>query len=241
MATKLTTRTTLQLLVGLGSLPVASTLVRAHEQGASISGHGLGFGVVIALTVSLGVLGGFLVVRWRSAARNRPSTLGISILLVILGCWAAVVAVLQGPVLAGVIVVAGALATWSLRDRVVGDHAGCDHAALGAVVLHRFVEGVFLATLYSASAAVGLGAALILAAHTAAETGAVTGLWSTGRWRWGVIAIVQAGFVAGALGGEFLAQFITPPASLTVLALLGGALIASGVAAATSRQHVPPV
>jgi hypothetical protein len=240
MAMKQATRNTLQILMVLGLLPVASSFVSAHESSTSISDHGLGFGFVVALTVTLGILGGVIVVRRQSAAGSHPSTLGISILLVVLGCWAAVVAVLQGAALAGIIVIVGAVATWSLRNHVVGGHHGCDQATLGAVVLHRFVEGVLLATLYSAAATVGLGAALVLAAHTAAETGAVAGLWSTGKWKWGIVTIVQVGFVAGALGGVFVAQFITPLVSVTALALFGGTLIASGVATASSRQHVHP-
>ncbi|WP_129116628.1 hypothetical protein [Halegenticoccus tardaugens] len=219
---------------------MAAPFVSAHEPSTAISDHGLGFGFVVALTVALGILGGVIVVRRRSSAESRPSTLSISILLVVLGCWAAIVAVLEGSAFAGMVMVAGAVATWSLRNHVFGGHRGCDQAALGAVVLHRFVEGALLAILYSAAATVGLGAALVLAAHTAAETGAVAGLWSTGKWKWGIIAIVQAGFVAGALGGELVAQFMTPLVSITALALLGGTLIASGVITASNRQRVPP-
>jgi hypothetical protein len=235
---KQTTRNALRILVVLSLLSVALTFVSAHEPGVSISDHGLEFGFVVALTVTLGILGGVIVMR-RSAAETRQSTLGISILLVVLGCWAAVVAILQEFALAGIIVVAGAIATWSLRNHVVGGHHGCDQAALGVVVLHRFIEGALLATLYSAAATIGLVAALVLAAHTAAETGAVAGLWSTGRLKWAVIAIVQAGFVAGALGAELVTQFITPLVSITALALFGGTLIASGVATASSCHHVP--
>lgn len=223
-----------------GSLVAGATLVAAHDPSASAPDHGLGFGAVVALTVVLGVLGGVVVVKRRVGTARRLSIRWIALLLVGLGCWAAVLAVRQGSGLGAAGVAAGALGAWTLRNRVAGGHHVCDEVALGAVLAHRLVEGALLAAVYAADAAVGVGAALLLAAHAAAETGAVAGLWSvetTGRWRWAVVGVVQAGFVAGALGGEAVARLLTPPVLVAVLALLGGALIATGVATSASRRH----
>lgn len=226
--------------VVLGWLATVPGPVSAHGSDATVSGHGLGFGVVVGLTVALGLLGGAVVVRRRRSRAGHPPVRWIGLLLVVLGCWAAVVAVVRGPALATVVVAAGAVATWSLRDRAVVGHRGCDQAALGAVTIHRFVEGVLLAALYAADAAVGIGAALVLAAHAAAETGSVAGLWSTGRWRWVVVVLVQTSFVAGVLVGLDAVQYVTPAASVAVLALLGGALIAAGAATASTARHPTP-
>ena len=68
------------------------------------------------------------------------------------------------------------------------------------MALHRFVEGALLTTVYAADAAVGLGAAVVIAAHTAAETEVVTGLWSTGKWGWVVVGVLIAAGVAPAYG-----------------------------------------
>jgi hypothetical protein len=221
----------------LAWLATATVPVGAHGSGAALPDRGLGFAVVVGLTVGLGVLGGAVVLRRHRSRAGHPSVRWVGLLLVVLGCWAAVVAVVRGPALAAVVVTLGAVAAWSFRDSAVVGHRGCDQAALGAVVLHRFVEGALLAAVYSADAAVGVGAALVLAVHAAAETGAVAGLWSTGRWRWGVVAVVQTGFVAGAFGGGLVTQYVTPGASVAVLAFLGGALIATGVATTSTRQH----
>jgi len=224
----------------LAWLAAATVPAGAHGSGAPFPDRGLGFGVVVGLTVGLGVLGGAVVLRRHRPNTGHPSVFWLGLLLVVLGCWAAIVAVLRGPALAMLVASLGAVAAWSFRDLAVVGHRGCDQAALGAVVLHRFVEGTLLAALYAADAAVGIGAALVLAVHAAAETGAVAGLWSTGRWRWGVVAVVQTGFVAGAFGGGVVARYVTPSASVAVLAFLGGALIATGVATTSTRQHGIP-
>jgi hypothetical protein len=232
-----TVRTALWGTLVLAWLATATLPVGAHGSSGTLPDHGLGFGVVVGLTVGLGVLGGAVVLRRHRSRTGHPSVLWLGLLLVVLGCWAAVVAVIRGPALAAVVATFGAVAAWSLRDFAVVGHRGCDQAALGAVVLHRFVEGTLLAALYAADAAVGVGAALVLAVHAAAETGAIAGLWSAGRWRWVVVAVVQTGFVAGAFGGGVVARYVTPSASVAVLGFLGGALIATGVATTSTRQH----
>lgn len=245
-----------------GILFFESVPAAAHEPTAPtpLPEQGLGFGLVVGLTVTLGVLGGALVARRPSISTSRLSTLGVASLLVGLGCWAVIVAVVAGPALVALIVVLGAAVTWRLRHRIVGGHRGCDQVALWAVLLHRFVEGALLATLYASSAAVGIGAAAILTVHSAAETGAVAGLWTRGRVTtdaapsgtdressgteqsagsgWLVIAIVQGVFVAGTLGGGFVSGLLTPVVSAIIVALLGGALIATGVATALTTTAV---
>lgn len=235
------TRKLVRIPVVLGWLATVPGPVTAHDPGATGSVHGLGFGVVVTLTVTLGLVGGAVVLRRR---RFRPvdhtSVRWVGLLLVVLGCWAAVVAVRRGTTVTAVVVAVGAVATWSLRDRAVVGHRGCDQAALGAVVLHRFVEGSLLAALYSADAAVGIGAGLVLAVHAAAETGAVAGLWSAGRWRWVIVTLVQVSFVAGTLAGVGGVRYVTTLGTVTVLALLGGALIAAGAATASNARHPTP-
>lgn len=217
----------------------ASAPAAAHDpaSGGAATGHGLGFGAVVALTVALGVLGGAVVVRRRGPAAGHPSLPWAPLLLVALGCWAFVLAAMERPAVAVVAVGVGAAATWSLRNRTVGGHHGCEGVALGAVVFHRLVEGALLATLYAADAAIGVGASLVLGTHAAAETGAVAGIQPTGRWGWAIVGVVQAGFVAGALGGGQLAQFLAPWAAVAVPALVGGALVAAGVDTGTRRRR----
>jgi hypothetical protein len=232
------TRRALRLCLLLGWVGAVPAPARAHGTEAA-GAHGLGFGLAVGLTVALGVLGGAIVARRRRAsAVDRTSLLGVSLLLVVLGTWAGVQALRQGPGLAVAGIGGGAAVTWLLRHRASGAHRGCDDAALGAVVLHRFVEGAVLATLYAADAAVGVGAALVLGLHAAAETGAVVGLWGPRRWRWRVVAGVQVGFVAGALGGGLLTQFVTPLVQVLALALLGGVLFTAGVATGSRHYRV---
>lgn len=221
-------------LVLLGFLSVVTPLSRAHGAAGTGSGHDIAFGLVVGSTVALGFLGGAIVLRWRpSVGGGRQSMIAVALLLVILGGWAAVRAIDLNPALAISIVTAGAIAVWVLRNRVVGHHPVTGQAALGVVVLHRIVEGPLLATLYSADVGVGIVAALVIASHTAAETGAVAGLWAAGRWRWAVVSVIQLAFVAGTLGGAYATRLTGPLSTVTVLALFGGVMIAAGVAAAS--------
>lgn len=225
------------LATALVTLQWVSQPVVAHETWSPVSEHGLGFGLVVFLTVAFGVLGGVVIARRTDYHLGRASALLVPALLVVLGCWAVAVALLAGPLSVAALVALGAVFTWRLRTRVVAGHRGCDQAALSAVVAHRFLEGALLATLYAASAAVGIGAAVLLALHTAAETGAVAGLW-TGTGKWLVVAAVQTAFVVGAFGGGLLAGVVTPLLSNAIVALFGGVMIAAGLATATTDRHV---
>jgi len=228
-----------RLLVVLVSLQIATMRVGAHDDSATVSDHGLGFGLVVVLTVVLGFLGGVVVLRWRRyIGSTHLSNLLVSLLIIVMGCVAVFLAVSEISILAVVPVVGGGAVTWILRNHGIGHHQhGYDQAALGVVFLHRFVEGAFLATIYASDLAVGIGTALILAAHTAAETGAVTGLWSAEKSRWAVIVGIQMGFITGAVGGVFVVRFFTPLVSVIILALLGGVLIVAGFTSAYSLTN----
>lgn len=57
-------------------------------------------------------------------------------------------------------------------------HMGCADTALGAILVHRTVEVILVASIYAASVAFGLVGLTVLTTHAIAETIAIGGLYS---------------------------------------------------------------
>jgi zinc transporter ZupT len=125
------------------------------------------------------------------------------------------------------------------RDVALTDCGTCADAALGAVTLHRGLEGVVLATVYAADAALGLAGALVVAGHAAAETAAVGSLYVPAGRRYALagVLVVQTGFVAGVAAGWGVVAGVPSTAEAGLLALVGGVLLAAGTREAR-RRHV---
>jgi zinc transporter ZupT len=106
------------------------------------------------------------------------------------------------------------------------------------VTLHRGLEGVVLATVYAADAALGLAGALVVAGHAAAETAAVGSLYATTGRRYALAAVlvVQMGFLVGVGAGWGVAVGVPPTAEAGLLALVGGVLLAVGSREARRRH-----
>ncbi|MGM0592105.1 MAG: hypothetical protein ACQETI_10850 [Halobacteriota archaeon] len=98
--------------------------------------------------------------------------------------------------------------------------------------MHRILEGSLLTALYATDAALGIAGAVLLAAHAAAETTAMTGLCATTSRRWGVtsVVVIPAAFLFGAMLGDTAASAFSPPLQVIVLSIVGGVLVAAGVA-----------
>lgn len=125
--------------------------------------------------------------------------------------------------------VAGGAVAWLGREQSLSPHDGCADAALGAIVAHRTVEGAVVASIYAASAALGIVGLAVLTVHAGAETAAVGGLYAPlGRW-WAVATVVavQLAFVGGALAGGFLAGIVSA-GTVPLLAAVGGVLFVAG-------------
>ncbi|MFC7173513.1 hypothetical protein ACFQL0_09400 [Haloplanus litoreus] len=173
----------------------------------------------------------------------RPATsihrVAVPLLVLALGGTALALALTRstGTALAGTLV--GASVVYLARDAAVTDCGVCADAALGAVTLHRGLEGAVLATVYAADAALGLVGALVVAVHAAAETAAVGSLYAPAGRRYAVAAVVavQAGFVVGVAAGWVVVDGVPPTAEAGLLALVGGVLLAVGGREAR-RRHV---
>ncbi len=216
-----------------------STVVAGHETHANPATHesAIPFAVVIGVSVGASLLiGAMAVMRWQQYNdRHSPrSNWGLPVLLLAVGVVALLAAATQHwPLAVGGGIVGGTVA-WLGRDQT--PHGGCADAALGAIVAHRTVEGAVVASIYAASAALGLVGLALLTVHAGAETAAVGGLYAPlGRW-WAVATVVavQLAFVGGALAGAFLVDILSP-VTVPLLAAVGGVLF---VASVTEYQSV---
>jgi hypothetical protein len=207
--------------VGVAALSVPVT---AH--GAPAAAVGLTLPAAVAASVGASLLGGGLVL----AVASRRSIRGaVPPLLLALGGLAAVLA-LDADSAALLGLGAGGALVVATRGRALSDCGACADATLGAVTLHRALEGVVLAALYTADAALGLVAAGVLAVHAAAETAAVGSLYASRSRRRAVCAVclVQLGFVAGVAVGSSALGGVPPAVETGVLAFVGGVLLAAG-------------
>lgn len=215
--------------------------VAAHDHPMATGEGALSLELLLVLAVGLSVLGGVVVTRYVSERGRTTLVRAVGVLLVVLGGSAVAVAVTDRVVVGGVAAVVGAgiaLAVGHSRG-----HEGCADATLGAVLLHRCLEGALLATAATAGLAVGLVGAVVFAGHAAAETCAVGGLYATGGWRRGVLAVglVQVALLAGALGGEAVLTTVSPTLRVVLVGLVGGVLLAVGLVESRTARSESPV
>jgi hypothetical protein len=205
---------------------VLSTPAAAH--GAETAVAGVGFPHVVAASVGASLLGGGLVLA--VAGRHGLPLRGIvPVLFLALGGLSVAVALDGAPIGAGLGVGGGVGVVALARGRALTDCGACADAALGAVTIHRGLEGVVLATVYAADATLGLAGAAVLAAHAAAETAAVGSLYAaTRRHALGAVCLLQVGFVGGVAAGLGVVDAVPGAVEAGLLALVGGVLLAVG-------------
>jgi hypothetical protein len=228
----------------LGTVAVATLLlaapVTAHSTGEGAAE--IAFPAVVVGSVVVSLLGGGLVLV--ALDRRPPVRRVVPLLVLVLGGLSVALALTELPTVAGLGAVGGVAVVALTRDHAVTDCGGCADAALGAVTLHRSVEGVVLATVYAADAALGLLGAAVLAVHAVAETAAVGSLYAASR-RHAVAAVclLQAGFVGGVVAGHAAVGAVPPAIEVGLLALVGGVLLAvgarEGYSRYTGRRSVP--
>lgn len=223
------------LLVALSIWPVVAS---AHDAGASAQSHEttVPFLVAIAMSTVLSVAIGLITVRrYRSAlatdlGHGSVTRVGMATLLFVLGLLALLSAAgQQVPIAIGGVVLGGTVA-WLGRHHGVSPHDGCADAAFGAIVLHRTVEGILIAGVYAASAALGLVGLGLLTAHAIGETVAIGGLYAPVGWTWGVTSVVaiHLAFLVGTLVGYSVTGVLSPAIVTALLATVGGVLLATG-------------
>jgi hypothetical protein len=224
--------------VALG-VTLLSTPATAH--GVVTAATGLPFPLVVAGVVLVSLLGGGVVLV-AYGRLPRPTRGAVPSLVVFLGVAALALAVTRATAVTFVGLAAGVGAVYVARDTAITDCGACADAALGAVTLHRGLEGVVLATVYAADAAIGLAGAAVVAGHAAAETAAVGSLYASAGRRYALAAVlvVQAGFVLGVAVGWGVVDGVSPVAEAGLLALVGGVLLAVGTREAR-RRHATAV
>ena len=215
----------------LGGAVLATPAVAHGTAGRAV---GLAFPVVVAASVGASLLGGGLVC---SAVDRFPRFRGaVPLLFLALGGLAVALALDGTPVVAGFGLAAGVGVVYVARDAAVTDCGACADAALGAVTLHRGLEGAVLATVYATDAALGLVGAAVLAADADVETAAVGSLYAAVRFRALVaVCLLQVGFVGGVAVGWGVVDAVSPAAEAGLLALVGGVLLAVGAREGYSR------
>jgi hypothetical protein len=225
-------RTTAALGVALLSTP-------ASAHGVAAAATGLSFPLVVAGVVLVSLLGGGFVLGAYGRLPWSPGRAALPLLVFALGVAALALAVTRAAAATFVGLAAGVGVVYFARDAAITDCGTCADAALGAVTLHRGLEGVVLATVYAADAALGLAGALVVAGHAAVETAAVGSLYATTGRRYALAAVlvVQMGFLVGVGAGWGVAVGVPPTAEAGLLALVGGVLLAVGSREAR-RRHV---
>jgi hypothetical protein len=236
--------------IALVALSIWPAVVGAHETGATAQSHDptVPFAVAIGLSTLLSVAIGLGAVRYyRSATRTANSTHGstarleMPALLLVLGLVALLSAAAQQPVAAvGAAILGGTLA-WVARAGGVSPHDGCADAAFGAILLHRTVEGILVAGVYAASAALGLLGLAFLTVHAVGETVAIGGLYAPVGRGWGIASVVaiHLGFLGGAFVGYHATGILSGPIVTVSLASVGGVLLVTGATefASTLRRR----
>lgn len=230
-------RLLLRLGVGTACLVGLSGTAAAHGPHAT-DGEPVAFAVVVGLPVVVGLGGGAVALRRVRADQTTPTGrrtgVALGVLLAVLGVTilASAAATSRWFGVAG-----GALGTlsglWVARGHGTRGHGCHADVTLGAVSAHRLVEGVALGALYSAGAAVGLLAAVLLAGHTALETAAVSGMYAAGPVRSravGAVILVHVGNAVGAVAGLGVAWALPAWGRALALAAAGGALLVVGAA-----------
>lgn len=220
------------LTIGLSAtVVVASTPAAAHELTDTVGG--LVFPVIVVTSMCASLLGGGAVLATADLpgpsaglARLVPAlSLGLGGVLIALALGRAPVSVIIGA-FAGVGIVTQARG----RGRALTDCGACADAAIGAVTLHRVLEGAGLATLYAADAALGLIGAGLLTVHAVAETVLVGSLYAaTRRHVLGAVCLLQAGFGVGIVVGWAIIGAVPAIVEAGLFGLGGGVLVAVGI------------
>jgi hypothetical protein len=220
-------------------LQVATDRVAAHP-GVDGGAAEVGVPLVVVLVAGTSVLAGVLAADGR-AARFGPA----------LSRW---VARLSGPLLVavGLLAAAGALASRPLAagaGLALGATGGLlvlasahgATATVGAVALHRLLEGVTLAAAAATGSAVGLLGAVVLGCHATAECVAIGGTDGFGRRRAvGAVLFVTVAFLAGTGIGTLGSLSLSSTPRLAVLALVGGLLVVLGTDATRHTDRPVP-
>jgi hypothetical protein len=224
----------------VATLAAASLSTPAAAHGVTAAATGLPFPLVVVSVVGVSLLGGGLVLVACGRLSWSTNRAVVPLLVFALGAAALALAVTRATVVAFVGTAAGVGIVYLVRDAPITDCGACADAALGAVTLHRGLEGVVLATVYAADAALGLFGAGVLAIHATAETAAVGSLYAgTGRRHaLAAVCLVQAGFVGGVAAGWGVVDGVPPVAQAGLLALVGGVLLAVGTREARRRHAV---
>lgn len=235
------TRTRRAALVAVGSALLASP---AAAHGVRAVAAGLAFPVVVGASVSASLVGGGAVLalaRRRGCATDRSYWAAVCVLLLSLGGVSLALAFVRtaGAGVAGALV--GGSAVYLSRGSDVTDCGTCADATLGAVTLHRALEGGVLATVYAANAALGAFGAVVLAGHAAAETAAVGSLYAgvSRRHALGAVAAVQLGFVVGAGAGAGVVDALPGAVRAGLLGFVGGVLLVVGARESYHRYGRP--
>ncbi|GAB3669789.1 hypothetical protein [Halopiger thermotolerans] len=219
----------------LGALFAWPVVASAHGTAGDAGAHALPVPFVVAVGFSALVsaaIGLYAVVRWgptRTVERGHGLLTPIVVIAVGLVALASAGTQLWALTVVGG-VVGGAIA-WTSRARGVSPHDGCADAAFGAILVHRATEGAIIASVYGASAALGLVGLAILTGHAIAETVAVGALYAPVSRGWGTASVIvtQLGFIAGALFGSSLVSSLSTASAAAVLASVGGILLVTGV------------
>ncbi|WP_226007985.1 hypothetical protein [Natrinema salinisoli] len=220
------------LLVALFAWPM---VVSAHGAAGDAGAHGLTVPFVVVVGFSALVsaaIGLHTVARWqpnRTVERGRDLLTPIVVIAVGLVTFASSVTQLWALSVVGGMV--GGTIAWNSRARGISPHDGCADVAFGAILVHRATEGAIIASVYAASAALGLIGLTILTGHAIAETVAVGGLYAPVSRGWGTASVIatQLSFIAGALFGNFLVTGLSTAMVAILLASVGGVLFVTGV------------
>lgn len=244
---RVTAAVLLTLLVALFAWPVVGS---AHDAAGDAGTHALpvpfvaaiGFSALISVAIGL-----YAVARWqpnRTVERGHDllTPTGVPIVVMVLGLVALASSVVQLWALAVVGGTVGGVIAWSSRAHGVSPHDGCADAALGAILVHRATEGAIIASVYAASAALGLVGLAVLTGHAIAETVAVGGLYAPISRGWGTASVIvtQLSFLAGALFGNFLVTGLSTAIVVILLASVGGILFVTGVTELLARREQRP-
>jgi len=229
--------TTTALLTGVTLSALATTPVAAH--GASTGGS-LDAGVVLGVATAVGLVVGLLGVAFGSCGWLGSSPIrrrhAVDAGLVVIGIGFALPALGSKPTLAAAGVVAGG-ATATLAARYRTHRAACSFCgrrtdlAVGALAVHRAVEGVVLGAAAVVGGTVGVAGAALVAGHTAVEAGFLGGAYGTTGARRGVatVAGLQLALALGGVAGVVASVRISPAVETLVLAAVGAALVATGL------------
>lgn len=211
-------------------LGVALLSTPASAHGGSTVASGLPFPLVIVGVVLISLGGGGFVLVTHGRLPWSAGQAALPVLVLALGAAAVVLAVTRAPAATFAGLAAGVSVVFVARDAAITECGTCADAALGAVTLHRGLEGIVLATIYAADAALGLAGAIVVAGHATVETAAVGSLYATDSRRYALAAVlvVQIGFLIGAAAGAGVVGGVSSAVEAGLLALVGGVLLAVG-------------